>query len=170
MSTAVIADFSKTLTASETPSSWSAFEKSGILGIEYANARNRLYDEYHHFELEGNMEKTAEWFLEHARIFPEYELSMEIMKQLVGDDVYYAPRSGVSEFVRTLQDRKIPLFIVSSGFAEMIRMWFAMRDIATLDGVAIKANEFVIQDGRVTAFQDPTLMHPLGKPHSFDLS
>ena len=64
----IISDFSKTFTAPDMPTTWSVFAKSWILWETYSNDRDALYDEYFHFEQEGNIEKTEEWFELHAEL------------------------------------------------------------------------------------------------------
>ncbi len=49
--TAIISDFSKTLTSGTNPTTWSVFAKSGLLGTDYTRERNDFFDQYHDYEL-----------------------------------------------------------------------------------------------------------------------
>ncbi len=61
----IISDFSKTLTDSSNPTTWSVFAKSWLLWEEYIKERNHFYDIYHKYELEWDVEKTKQWWKKH---------------------------------------------------------------------------------------------------------
>lgn len=129
------------------PTTWSVFAKSGTLGQDYIDDKNQLFDQYSHFEQEGNIEKTEEWFLEHAKLFAKYKLTEEQIDTIVQDDRYFAPRAGVAEFLAEIQEQDIPLYIVSSGISYFIARWFELRFGYTPD--IIIANEMIFENGRV---------------------
>lgn len=110
----IISDFSKTFTRADMPTTWSVFAKSGLLGEAYTADRNRLFEENHHFEQEGNIAMTEKWFLDHARLFVQYGLTEKLIDEVIMDDQYFAPRDGVEDFLETLREKDIPLIIVTS--------------------------------------------------------
>lgn len=157
----LISDFSKTFTTADMSTTWSVFTKSGTLGQAYIDERNTLFDTYAHFEREGNIEKTEEWFLKHMGLFVKYGLTLEQIDTIVMDDTYFAPRAGVAEFLEAIQEQDIPLYIVSSGISIFIERWFALRYDYTPD--IIIANDLIIEDGKVIWVDNDTVICPLDK-------
>ncbi len=123
----LLSDFSKTFTSSTMPTAWSTLVQSGLLGPKYEADRNALYETYHSYELDRDIEMTELWFREHLKLFVKYHLSDEMIEQLVMDDRFFAPRAGVAEFLQTITEKNIPLVIVSSGISDCIRIWFKKR-------------------------------------------
>lgn len=157
----LISDFSKTFTRADMPTTWSIFVKSGTLGQDYIDDRNALFDQYSHFEQEGNVAKTEEWFLEHARLFVKYGLTQDQIDAIVQDDQYFAPRDGVAEFLAEIQEQDIPLYIVSSGISEFIARWFQLRFDYTPD--IIIANDLIFEEGEVVDVDVDSVICPLDK-------
>jgi len=157
----LISDFSKTFTTADMPTIWSVFAKSGTLGQEYIDERNTLFDTYAHFEQEGNIEKTEEWFLKHMELFVKHGLTLEQIDTLIMDDQYFAPRGWVAEFLDEIQEKDIPLYIVSSGVSIFIERWFALRYDYAPD--IIIANDLVIEDGKVVGIDPESIICPLDK-------
>ncbi len=152
----IISDFSKTFTTAMMPSTWSAFAKSGILWEGYLAERNTLFDRYFHYEQEGNIEKTNEWFRLHAALFVKYGLTLAQIQALVSDNSLYQTREGVSDFIDAVRTQGHTLVIISSGFTAVIKAWFDMYHIDYRD-IHIIANEFVFDSqGRVISIGDLT--------------
>jgi 2-hydroxy-3-keto-5-methylthiopentenyl-1-phosphate phosphatase len=80
-------------------------------------------------------------------LFVRYGLTLEQIDTIVLDDRYFAPRAGVTEFLDTIQEQDIPLYIVSSGIAVCIERWFELRYNYTPD--IIIANEMILENGTV---------------------
>jgi 2-hydroxy-3-keto-5-methylthiopentenyl-1-phosphate phosphatase len=143
----IISDFSKTFTSADTPTTWSVFAKSGILGEDYIRDRDALYEMHYPREVAGDAENTEEWFSQHIELFAKYHLTTEQIDQVVMDDRYFAPRAGVREFLDEIEAQDIALYIVSSGISYFIARWFEVRYDYAPD--IIIANELIIEDGVV---------------------
>lgn len=127
MKTLIISDFSKTFTDSSCPTTWSVFAKSGLLGSEYTSERDRLYGEYHDFELAGDIEKTKEWWGKHGELFLTFGLTKELIARIVADDQYFKPRAGLAEFLDLISRQDISLYIVTSGVKNFVDIFFEVR-------------------------------------------
>ena len=143
----IISDFSKTFTSADTPTTWSVFAKSGILGEDYIRDRDALYEMHYPREVAGDIENTEEWFSQHIELFAKYHLTTEQIDQVVMDDRYFAPRAGVREFLGGIEAQDIALYIVSSGISYFIARWFELRYDYAPD--IIIANGLMIEDGVV---------------------
>ena len=163
----VISDFSKTFTAPDMPTTWSVFAKSWILGESYSKDRDALYDEYFHFEQEGNIEKTEEWFYRHAELFAKYNLSQSQIDQIVLDDRYFSPRDGVMEYIDYIKENNISLVIVTSGISQLVLAWFEKRFHYTPD--LVFGNDLVLEDKMVTGVDIDSIITPLDKKIEMEL-
>ena len=163
----IISDFSKTFTSSDMPSTWSVFAKSNILGDGYNSDRDDLYAQYAHYEKEGNIDMTEEWFAEHAELFITYSLTQEQINQLVMDDRYFAPREGVSEFLEYISQNNISLVIVTSGISQMVMTWFQKRFNYVPD--IIFGTDLLMTEGTVTDFDPDSIITPLDKSIEIEL-
>ncbi len=163
----IISDFSKTFTRSDMPTTWSVFAKSNILWDGYNSDRDDLYTQYAHFEKEGNLEMTEEWFAEHAELFITYALTQEQIDQLVMDDRYFAPRDGVSEFLEYIAQNNISLVIVTSGISQMVMTWFQKRFNYIPD--IVFGTDLLMTDGTVTDVDPDSIITPLDKSIEIEL-
>lgn len=163
----IISDFSKTFTSADMPSTWSSFAKSGILWDDYKKDRDTLFGGYFHFEQEGNIEKTNEWFQKHAELFVKYRVSRESFRNMVADKNFYLPRVWVSEFLTWIKDNHSTLTIVSSGLVPVIESWFEVNGFDR-SGIKIIANDFVFDsEGNIESITTPTRT-PLDKYHGLE--
>lgn len=163
----IISDFSKTFTSADMPTTWSVFAKSWILWDAYLADRDQLYTEYAHFEKEGNLEKTEEWFAEHAELFITYTLTQKQIDQLVMDDRYFAPRDGVKEFLEYITENNISLVIVTSGISQVVMTWFQKRYNYVPD-IAF-GTDLLMTEGVVTDFDPDSIITPLDKSIEIEL-
>lgn len=157
----LISDFSKTFTTADMPTTWSVFAKSGTLGEAYIRDRDTLFEEYFPHEQSWDVAKTEEWFYRHMELFVRYGLTLEQIDTIVLDDRYFAPRAGVAEFLDTIQEQDIPLYIVSSGITVCIERWFELRYNYTPD--IIIANEMILENGTVIWVDRESAICPLDK-------
>lgn len=161
MKTLIISDFSKTFTDPSCPTTWSVFAKSGLLGSEYTSERDRLYGEYHDFELAGDVEKTKEWWGKHAELFVTYGLTKELIARIVADEEYFKPRSGLSEFFTFIQENNISLHIVSSGISQFIEEFLRIHNAP--EGIAVYGNELQFKDSQAVGFDSSSIITTLNK-------
>ena len=163
MKTLLISDFSKTFTDPSCPTTWSVFAKSWLLGLEYTADRNRLYDEYHDFELAGNVEKTKEWWNKHGTLFVTHGLTKELIERIVADDKYFKPRAGLSEFLAFIEEKNIPLHIVSSGISDFIEAFLRIRNLPSKQ-ITIYGNRLTFDNAwRAVSFDPSDIVTTLNK-------
>jgi HAD superfamily phosphoserine phosphatase-like hydrolase len=161
MKTLIISDFSKTFTDPSCSTTWSVFAKSGLLGSEYTAERNRLYGEYHDFELAGDLEKTKEWWGKHGELFVTYGLTKELISRIVADEKYFKPRLGLSEFFKFIQENNISLHIVSSGISQFIEEFLRIHNAP--EGIVVYGNELQLKDSQVVGFDHSSIITTLNK-------
>lgn len=129
MSTLILTDFSKTLTAPTAKTTWSLFKESGLFSKDYAAKRDELYEEYRPFELEGDNEMVSEWFAKHLDLLVENG-AVSRMADVVNfslDEEHLVPRAGLGEFIDYVKHKDVVVRIVSSGVSELIQRFLAIH-------------------------------------------
>lgn len=114
--TVLISDFSKTLTSSDNPTTWSVFAKSGLLGKEYTDKRDKYFEEYREFEKEWNIDKTKEWWWKHLWLFIEFELTKTLIEKIVWNEKYFKPREWLNIFFDYILNSNIEIIIITSSW------------------------------------------------------
>jgi len=155
MKIALISDFAKTLTASTNPTTWSVFAKSGLLGQQYIEDRDKLFQEYHKYEVAENIELTKQWWGEHMKLFVKYGLNKELMTQVVHDTKYFEPRDGLNSFFDYIKKINIDMTIISSsGISNFVEIFLTSQNI-DISNIEIKGNVLHLNNaGGVTGYSD----------------
>lgn len=163
-----IVDFSKTLTDSSNPTTWSVFAKSGILWEEYIKDRNSFYDEFHKYELDWNLAKTKRWWWEHMNLFKKYWLSIGIIREIVKKDEYFKPRQWLKKFIEFTRKNDIELYIVSSWVWDFIREFLEYHNLNT-ENIKIYWNKLNFDENWIVSwYKESTIITPLNKKeHKF---
>ena len=129
MPTLILSDFSKTLTAPTSKTTWSLFKESGLFPKDYAAKRDGLFETYRPFELEGDNEMVSEWFCKHLDLLVENGAPSKIADVVHSslDNGYLLPREGLEEFLAHIKRSGATLRIVSSGISELIQKFLALH-------------------------------------------
>lgn len=155
MSTLILTDFSKTLTAPTAKTTWSLFKESGLFPKDYAAKRDELFETYRPFELEGDNEMVGEWFGKHLDLLAEYG-AMQRMTDVVHfalDEDLLVPRQGFGEFFDHVRQKGIVVRVVSSGISELIQRFLATHGVKypigfpDKDSCGIFGNDILEHDG-----------------------
>jgi 5'-nucleotidase len=129
----VLTDFDKTLTkgiynGQPVPSVISLLRIGNYISLEYSQQATALSDHYRKIEFDPNIphdvKKKAmkEWWTKHFRLLIKSGLKKEHLEKIVEDERLEF-RDGALEFLDYLNERKIPLLIISSsGVGETIPM------------------------------------------------
>ena len=128
--TAIISDFSKTITSSNNPTTWSVFAKSWLLGEDYTQERNEYFELYHDYELQWNIEKTKEWWKKHLELFIKYWLTRSLIDQITQYKSYFEPREYLKDFINSIKKNNIDLYITSSWVSDFIESFFLQNSIS----------------------------------------
>lgn len=167
--TIIITDFSKTLTSHENPTTWWVFAKSWLLGEEYTKERNKYYEEYHNFELQWNVQKTKQWWWEHLDLFSKYWLTKKMINQITNSN-YFVKRNWLENFIKTIQEKWIKLFIASSWVSDFIES-FLIQNWISDEWIEIYGNSLIFNDNwKVIWFDNKSIVTTLNKwENKFDL-
>lgn len=167
--TVIVTDFSKTLTSSTNPTTWSIFAKLWFLWTRYTNKRKIFYEKYHDYELKWNIEKTKQWWEKHLNLFIEYWLTKDLIDKITSTN-YFTTRKGLKDFLNILDNKWIKLFIVSSWISEFIRSFLRYNQISE-NQIEIYGNDIIFDEKwKAIWFDNNSIITTLNKnENNFDL-
>ena len=165
----VLADFDRTLTPAHSGNSLvssliSVLRSGGYLSSDYAPKAQALYDHYHKIEINGGFsdkeKKKAmkEWWIAHFELLIASGLKYGDLEK-IADSGTIKLRPGCEEFLAILNNKKIPLIILSSSGAGREGISIFLKKAGKLhDNIAIVSNEFEwAPDGRALGVKQPVI-------------
>lgn len=135
----VLADFDRTLTKAfvngeKTPSIISVLRNENYLSEEYSIKAKKLANMYHPIETDSAIpikikkEKMKEWWEKHFKLLIESKLNKKNLERVI-DEGKIEFREGIPEILDYLNDKKIPLVIISSsGIGDLIPMYLEKQN------------------------------------------
>lgn len=169
----VLADFDRTLTYGsidgiKTPSIISLLRDGNHLSEGYAEKAHALFDKYHPVEIdpetpvEEKKKAMMEWWTSHNALLVESGLEKSDLKDIV-ESGHVKFREGVSDFLKSLYEKNIPLVILSaSGAGDTIEMFFENSGM-NYDNIIYVTNQFEWDnDGRAIGIKEP-IIHSMNK-------
>lgn len=123
----VLADFDRTLTLPSNYTSWAVLAASGLFPQEYVDRRQELFDQYHPFEIDPDVdhvlrnEKLVEWWQKHLDLIIEFKITKDQIAEVAAKPEFFKLRPGVKEALAELNDKGIPVIIVSAAVGNFIQ-------------------------------------------------
>ena len=148
----IITDFDRTLTTGNSESSWGILSKSGLVTKEYMNERQKLYDYYRPIEIDEEMDYETknrlmtEWWNKHIGLLIKYKMSEKIINEAANDIKVMEFRKGAKEFLKSMNDRNIPVIIISAGIGNFIKQ-FLIKNQCDYDNIFIISNFIKFENG-----------------------
>lgn len=167
----VVLDFDRTITASDSLTSWGVLSGRGILPNEYDFERNSLYNFYRPIELDNNLDEAVkmvameDWQNRHLDLFKKYNLNKNQIIDAFSDSNVMTFRKGFLEFFKYLSDKNIMFNILSAGIGDFFLKFLEMNDCSFVN-LDVRSN-FLNFDRNdvVIGFKGPVI-HNLNK-HKF---
>lgn len=171
----VLADFDKTLTKAfvrgeSFPSLISILRNDKtILWEEYAEKAHALYNHYVKIEKDpalSTIDKIpfmTEWWRKHQALLVESGLTKQHIEMAVNSG-YLEFREGIKDFISLLQEKKIPLVIISANGigTDSIRMFFEKHNLMS-NNISIISNELEFDEVWVTCWFKNRVIHSFNK-------
>ena len=163
----VLTDFDRTITTGNSPSSWSILSNSNMISNEYVKDSYELYNYYRPVELDESMDYETrcklmiEWWDKHVDLFIKYGLSEEGINDSIRNFNFMSFREGIKEFLENMNDRNIPVIIISAGIGNVIKEFFIMND-CFYNNMFIVSNFLKFENGFVVGVSDKVI-HSLNK-------
>lgn len=168
----VLADFDKTITKAfvkgqKSPTVVAQIRNGNYLTPDYAPRAHALFDKYYLFEHDFQLtrkqrqKKMEEWWQKHYNLLVECGLDKKVMKEVVGQKTLQF-RKGALDFLDFLNEKKIPLVIMSAGSGDMIKEYLKQEG-RFYPNIHIIANFFKFnKKGRVVGVSQDVI-HSLNK-------
>ena len=163
----VVADFDRTITDSDSKTSWSILSSSEYVPEEYKNDRQVLYDKYRPIELDETMDPIErnklikEWFIKHIELFVKYKITEEVFIDAATNLRIMEFRKGAKEFIEFLHDNNILLIIISAGIGNFIEC-FLEHNNCYYDNIYVSSNKIIFKDG-IASGVNKNIIHSLNK-------
>lgn len=173
----VLTDFDRTLThgyyqGKRTPSLISHLRNGNYLSAEYAATAFALYDKYHPIEINPTInleEKKMEmknWWIEHFALLVKSGLTRDLIKKCANDMVKEGEirlREGAKEFLKTLEEKNIPLVVISSSIGDLISDYLKIQGVLSKN-IDIIGNILEYDEkGAFTGVKNNKVIHVLNK-------
>ena len=163
----ILTDFDRTITVGNCDSSWSILSKSDLVPKEYIFERQELFNYYRPIEIDESLDYEtkntlmSEWWNKHISLFLKYQLSESVINEAARNLRVMAFREGAKELLKTLNNRNIPVIIVSAGIGNFIQQ-FLIRNDCAFDNIYIVSNFIKFENGIAVGISD-NVIHSLNK-------
>ncbi len=152
----VVADFDRTLTKAfvegqKSPTTIAQIRNGNYLGEDYVEKAHELFDKYHPFEIDPNLtieEKRKimkEWWDAHHNLLIDSGLTKEIINMIIAKKTLKF-RGGAMEFLESLNEKGIPLVIMSAGVGPMIEGYLE-QERRLYPSTHIISNNYIFDEG-----------------------
>ncbi len=164
----IVMDYDRTITRGDSNTTWGILSRTNILPAEYRSDRMSIYNHYRPIEVDSQIDETVkmaameDWFCKHVELLKKYHFNKKQIIDLFNEPDTMILRSGFIEFYNYLNDRNIPIQIVSAGIADFIEE-FLKKNKCLSKNVMIKGNYLDFdEDGFVRGLKG-SCVHSLNK-------
>lgn len=163
----ILTDFDRTITMGSSDSSWSILSKSDLVPREYVKERQELYEYYRPIEIDETLDYEtknklmSEWWNKHINLFIKYKLSENVVNDAAKNLRVMAFRDGAKEFLESMNNRNIPVIIISAGIGNFVEQ-FLIKNDCNFSNIYIVSNFIKFENGIATGISD-NVIHSLNK-------
>lgn len=163
----VLMDFDRTITNSNSEASWGILSKSSLVPSEYVSERQKFFDYYRPIEMDQSISDELkssymlEWWEKHINLFVKYKVSNDMINDAVSKVHVMESRDGALEFLKKLNERNIPVVIISAGIGDFVKQ-FLIKNNCDFDNIHIVSNFLTFENGVVTGISG-NIIHSLNK-------
>ena len=168
----IIADFDRTLTfgaldGKRNPSLIALIRDGKYLTKDYPNRAQALYDHYRPIEIDPELsvkEKSAkmdEWWRKHFDLLAECGMNKKVIEDIVLKNKAQF-REGVLDFLDSLNEKNIPLIIMSAGPGQLIEE-FLKKENRLYPNIQVIANHFIFNEKGVAIGRRDPPIHTFNK-------
>ncbi len=163
--TYILMDFDRTITSADSQSSWGIISSSNLVPKDYVIERQELFNYYRPLEINPTIDVVtknalmAEWWQKHLNLLAKYELNEEALNKVKLS--LFKARKGIFSFLKNMQERQIPVIILSAGVGNLIEM-FLNHHQAYYDNIYILANFIEFKNGKMIGLKNQ-IIHGLNK-------
>ena len=163
----IVMDFDRTITCGDSETSWGILSKTNLLPPEYIKSRQELFSYYHPIELDYNIKVDKknilmkEWYQKHIDLLIKYQLQESMIEKCILETNLIKLRDGVKDFFYKMNERKIPIIIMSAGIGNIIEEVLKVNNVF-LDNIFIVSNFLTFTNGYASSIKS-NIIHSLNK-------
>lgn len=164
----ILTDFDGTITKDSSGSSWASIFKNPNMTDEFIQEGIRIFKYYHKYEIDENIplkEKMSimdEWYKKDIETLKKFNITEEMINYSAYNEDGMSLRDGAKEFLKEMNQREIPIIIVSAGVGNIIQQ-FLIKNECNFSNIYICSNFLEFNCGIVQGVRDDNFIHPLNK-------
>lgn len=164
----ILTDFDGTITKDSSDSSWASIFKNPNVTDEFVQECIRIFNYYHKYEidesipLEKKMVIMSEWYNKNIETLKKFGISEQTINYSANNESIMSFRDGAKEFLKEINDRNIPIIVISAGVGNIIQQ-FLINNGCNFPNIYICSNFLQYEDGIIRGVRDNNLIHPLNK-------
>ena len=146
----IVTDFDRTLTTKQSEPSMGIIPK--FLGGKCLEERLKIFNHYRPIELDYTLEEELkqkymrDWAKESFNLLSKYVTEEVVAKSLINANLHL--RIGVKEFLKKLNEKNIPVIIMSSGIGNIVE-GFLKKENCLYNNTVIVSNFFEFCENKV---------------------
>lgn len=155
---AVLMDFDRTITTSDSLGSWSILENPKFMNPEFKQKTKILVDTYYPYELDYSISEEEKakymvtWYQKNMDLLYEYNLTYSTLLNCVKDgNIKF--HNGCKDFLKKLYELEIPVIILSAGIGNVIVEWLEQNN-CLYSNIHITSNFIEFENDRMLPFED----------------
>lgn len=164
----VVSDFDRTLTQAFVngklmPSPIAVLREEHYISEEYSKVANELFNKYHPIEIDPNIlletkkSEMQKWWKEHFETLIQFGLKLEHAEK-ISNNPNIRLREGVPELIRLIDEKNIPLVIISSsGLGETIPLILKKNNALNEDTHIVSNMMEWAADGKAVKVKEPII-------------
>ena len=162
-----VLDFDRTITTSDSETSWSMISPYKDIPNEYLEEAQMLFNYYRPIELSKDIDNLykykmmEEWFVKHFELLIKYKPNIEAFKINKDNYCFLKPREYMKEFIKFLYEHNIPLIIMSAGVSNVIESFFKYHH-SYYSNIHIIGNKILFKNNIATGIENKVI-HSLNK-------
>ena len=168
----ILADFDGTLTKAYVnweKRAWilNAIKENNLLWEEFKAKGQELFNKYYPLEIDPKVSMEEKllhmsiWWEKTFEMMIEYWLTIENINFAWNSD-YASLRDWFTEFYKILEDKKIPLVVMSAWIKELVDAFFSSNLINT-SNIDVIANEFIWDSKWISKWYNKPIIHVFNK-------
>lgn len=164
----ILTDFDGTITKDSSDSSWASIFKNPNVTDEFVQECIRIFNYYHKYEidesipLEKKMVIMSEWYNKNIETLKNFGITEQTINYSANNESIMSFRDGAKEFLQEMNDRGIPIIVISAGVGNIIQQFLINND-CNFPNIYICSNFLEYEDGIIRSIRDNNLIHPLNK-------
>lgn len=165
--TYVVADFDRTISSSDSITSWGLLSATNKVPKDFIQRENELYDYYRPLEIDSTISLEQKnnlmhnWWNSLLMLLKEFEFSKDKIENLMNYSDLISLREGAKELFEGLYLENVPIIIISAGLGNTIERFLESKGI-NYPNVFIVSNFLEYKDGKVKGTASK-IIHSLNK-------